>query len=196
MAATNPADLSAVAAKVFVARVPSTLPELAYDLSNAGAIITAVEALTKHRMASVTDVNLTVGVGDTVQTDTDDNGTIFKAVSPTSTLNGNWFEARNADVLKDVLGIKVIDDTIGERTIIGQKSASFEVPRIVIVLETIPTPDKPIVEKLYIIDAGLTSDIVLNYLDVVRAGGVGNTPFTFTVNKNGGRFKVVPNPEE
>ena len=69
----------------------------------------------------------------------------------------------------------------------------MEIPSVAIVLETIPQPSNPVVERFYIVDTALTSTIALNFLDVVENGGVGNSPFTFTTNKNGGWLRVVPN---
>ncbi|MDR0607537.1 MAG: hypothetical protein LBG52_04190 [Candidatus Peribacteria bacterium] len=127
-----------------------------------------------------------------MQTDTDDNGTIYKATTPTSTVSGNRYEAKNIDVLADIFGLQVIDDTTHSRKIVGQKITTVELPRVVLIIETIPTTSQPTVEKAYVVDTGLTTDIVLNFLDTVRANGVGNTSFTFTTNKNGGRFRVIP----
>ncbi|MDR3169832.1 MAG: hypothetical protein LBU27_09150 [Candidatus Peribacteria bacterium] len=192
MTATNPKALAYRAARLFVAPKPAALPELAYDLSNAGAIITAIAALTLKRIASITDFKITMGIGDIVTTETDDNGTIYSATTPTCVIDGNRYEMFQNDVLKTILGLVEIDDTTNNRVILGQKIAPIEVPDCILVAETIPQPDAPVSEKIYVIDTELTSSIVLNFADVVRAGGVGNTPFTFTTKRNGGWFKVTP----
>jgi len=200
MAATNPKALAYRAAKVYVVPMDDTIPEMEFDISNANAIVTAIDALydtpdkeLKNRMASITGLTLNVGAGETVQTNTDDNGTIYQAMTPQCTIEWNWHEHFNTDVLKSLMWLEELDDTAGNQTIYGQKLATMEIPSVAIVLETIPQPSNPVVERFYIVDTALTSTIALNFLDVVENGGVGNSPFTFTTNKNGGWLRVVPN---
>ena len=192
MAATNSKALAYKAAKLYVAVLSGDIPEVAFDLSNAPAVITAVEALTKQRMASITDLQLEIGVGEWEPTKTDDNGVIYKTMSPSFTLKGNWFEMFDPDVLKTLIGMSEIDDTQGKRKIFGQKLQDGEAPRLALIIETIPQKNSPKPEKFYLVDAGLTGNIVLSFLNVKRAWGVGNTAFSFSTNDNGAWIWAKP----
>lgn len=192
MAATNPKALAYKAAKLHVVVMDESIPEVEFDLKNTPAVITAIEALTKQRMASITDLQLEIGVGEGQTTDCDDNGLLYRVMTPSFSLKGNWFEMFEPAVLKSLMGLAEVDDTSGKRKILGQKIQDGEAPRLALIVETIPQKDAPKPEKFYLVDAGLTGNIVLSFLKVKRAGGVGSSPFSFQSNDNGAWIWAKP----
>ena len=192
MAATNKNALAYRAAKLFVAPMDASIPEVAVDLTNAPAVITAIEALSKQRMASLTDLQIEIGGGESEPQKVDDNGVIYRSQAPSFTVKGNWFEMFEPAVLKTLMGLAEVDDTTGKRKILGQKIQDGDAPRLALIIETIPQVGAPKPEKFYLVDTNLTGSIVLSFLNVKRNGGVGNSPFSFASNDNGAWIWAKP----
>lgn len=193
MAATNKTHLGTTAAKVYVAKATDAIPDLANDLSNYAAVATAIDALSLQRMASVTDIDFISSTSEQVKTETDDNGVIFSAYTPQSKVTGNWFEPNNPDALAELLGIKVVDVAAAgaekAKKVFGENLTSKELPSLVVKLEGMADADGK-KKTFYIVDAGLSGDLIFSFIDVVRNSGLKSSAFELIANKGGAWFCI------
>lgn len=185
MAATNENALQLQAADVYVAtRVPVTA--LLEDMSNADTVRTELEALTYVRIASVTDVQCAINTSDNVvRVETDDNGTIYTAFRPAATISGNWFEVGEIPALEVVLGISstlVIGSP--NKKLWGTNLATRKLPELIIkIVGKVDENNKN--NTIFLYDCGLEGDLVFAFTDIVRAGDLPASPFSFTGNRGG-----------
>lgn len=190
MGALDKNNVCLTRAKVYVARLDDSIPELASDFSNAEEVITACKAMITWetplavRMASVIDTKLTVGKGTEIKVEADDTGLIVNDNTPEVKVGGSFYEAKNVDAIAKFLNISVVDVTgTPNKKIFGQKIEAQSVPSCVLILEWINESGKQ--EYVFLVDASYTSEFVLSFIDYVRAGSVEASPFEFSVNKYG-----------
>lgn len=187
----NLENVSLTSAKVYVAP-KGEIAELKKDLSNAVEVMTACDALitanTAKRMASVIDVKLTIGQGTAIKVDTDDEGTILNANTPEAKVTGSWYEAKDVEAIQQFLNVKSVAIAKSWETpaskVFGQKIVPTTIPDCVILLEGQPDENWK-KEYIYLLDSAFTGELVMAWIDYVRAGSPEATPFEFTTNKNG-----------
>lgn len=109
MSATNEKQLPKIAAKVYVATLPSNLVNLASNLSNVATLKAQIDALSLERIASVVDVQYIENYADAVKVETDDNGVIYNATVPTPRVTWNFYEVLNSALLSKIYGKSILN---------------------------------------------------------------------------------------
>ena len=188
MSATNSNALSISTGKIYIANW-SAITALTDNLSNSVQVISDLDALSYTQIASVTDVTFAIWTGEKkVIVETDDNGIIWTGYIPSATITGNWFESNEVWVIEKVLGLTslAVSATIPYK-VMGQNITSKTLPKMVVkIVGTADSAGKK--RTIYLYDSMMSTDILTSFLDVVRAGNLKGTAFTFEWNKNGIRL--------
>lgn len=185
MSATNQNALSILAGEVYIAEW-AAITALDDSLSNAATVKGELDALSYSRLASVTDVAFSVNTSENqIKVETDDNGVIYSAYTPTAKISGNWFETGEIGSLEKMLGVEVLNVWGSPASkIYGQNITTKELPKIVIkIVGKDDTNGKS--NTVYLYDAGMSGDVIQSFIDVVRAGDINPSPFEFLGNKWG-----------
>ena len=188
MSATNQNALSISTGKVYIANW-ANITSLLDNLSNAVQVITDLDALSYTQIASVTDVTFAVWTGEKkVIVETDDNGIIWTGYIPSATINGNRFESNEVWVIEKMLWLTSLSVAWGTPyKVMGQNITPKTLPKMVVkIVGTADANNKK--RTIYLYDSMMSADILTSFLDVVRAGNLKGTAFTFEWNKNGIRL--------
>ena len=180
MSATNQTALSILACKVYIAPWAS-ITALQDSLSNASTIIAQLDALSYSQLASVTDVEFAINTADkAMKIETDDNGIIYQAYTPMVKVTWNWFETGDVNSISALIWANV--QTSGTGRIYGQNITAKSLPHLVVKIVWV-ADSAWLSNTIYLYDAWMSWDIIQSYVDVVRAGNIKPSPFTFEWNK-------------
>ena len=184
MSANNPWALSVLAWKVYVAPWAVLADNLLDNLSNAVQVIADLDALSYLQLASVTDVEFSVWTSEKkVIVETDDNGIIWTWYLPSAKITGNWFESWEIDVVADFLGLSSLSVAWSPSyKVIGQNIMPKTLPKMVIKIVGFADANGKS-RTIYLYDSNMSWDIMTSFLDVIRAGNLKGSPFTFEGNK-------------
>jgi hypothetical protein len=189
MGALHEEHLSTQAGIVEVALVDDSVPALLDNNTNAVAVITAIDALTFVRLASITD--LTVGVNTTeekVEQRADDLGIIYSAYTPGVKVSMNWFESGNMEAIELLLGTAVIDVAVAGPNpaykITGQNIKPHKLPQLIVRITGMDDADSH-KEKVYLFDTGLNGEITRKFVDLTRTKEVPASTLEFKGNVGG-----------
>lgn len=192
MWAINKDNLSTLAGIVEIALMPITAITVKDDMSDASSAITSMDALTYNRLASITDLKLSLNTSEKkVEQKADDTGTIYSAYTPGVKVTFNWFESGNLDAIKKMLWINVLDVTEGAdpvtnpaSKITGMNIKPHELPQLIIRI-TGMKDSKGHKEMHYIYDAWMSGDLLRTFVDVTRAKEVPGSSLEFMANDGG-----------
>jgi hypothetical protein len=185
MTAVNEDALSVAVGDVYIASRAS-VTALDDTMSNAATVITALDALSYERMASVVDVAFSVDTStNQVKVETDDTGLIYQAYRPESKIVGTWYESGDIDVIKKLLGVNVLDVAGSPASkIYGQNLTTKALPKLVVkIVGRADAAGKKNI--IYLYDSAMNSEIMQSFADIARAGDIKGSPFEFIGNKGG-----------
>ncbi len=74
--------------------------------------------------------------------------------------------------------------------VMGQNLKVTELPSLVVKLDGMPDADGK-TKTFYIIDAGMSGDLIYSFVDVVRNGGLKASAFELIANKGGARLAKI-----
>ncbi len=162
------------------------------DLTNAEALRAELDAMTFTRLASVTDLQMSVNLSDNlVEVEADDTWTLKKFTRPAVTISWNWYEVWDIDTLKVILWINSLAVVWTPNSVdYGFNLATRTIPELIIKIVTTADTDWD-VNTTYLYNAWLSGELVFAFLDVVRAWDLPASAFEFTWNK--GWFVLVNN---
>lgn len=186
MSATNPNALQDVIGKLYVAPKVSLWVDLDDDMTNSESVRTALNALTYTRMASITDLTMSINLQDKlVEVESDDNGILKSFSLPTINITGNWFETGDVDALEVLLGIQSLAVAGSPNSVnYGFNLATRVIPELVVKIVT-DADENGNVKTAYLYNAGLSADLQFTFLDIVRAGDLPASPFELAGKKGG-----------
>lgn len=184
MSATNPSALQDVTAKLYVATKTSLSAEFLNDLSNAESLRAEIDALTFTRVASVTDLTLSINLQDNlVEVESDDNGILKTFTQPAVNISWNRYEVWDADVLEIVLWINQLAVSGSPNSVdYWFKLSSRTLPELIVKIVT-DADDNNEVKTVYLYNAGISADIQQTFLDVTRTQDLPASPFEFQGKK-------------
>lgn len=156
------------------------------DLTNAEALRAELDAMTFTRLASVTDLQMSVNLSDNlVEVEADDTWTLKKFTRPAVTISWNWYEVWDIDTLKVILWINSLAVVWTPNSVdYGFNLATRTIPELIIKIVTTADTDWD-VNTTYLYNAWLSGELVFAFLDVVRAWDLPASAFEFTWNKGG-----------
>lgn len=160
------------------------------NLTTAEALRTELDALTFTRMASITDLNLKLNLSDNLkEVEADDTWTLKKYTRPSVIISWNWFEVWDIDALKILLWINSLA-VAGSPTSVDYwfNLSTRTIPELIVKIVTVADSNWD-VDTVYLYNAWLSWELVLSFLDVVRAGDLPASAFELTWNK--GWFVLV-----
>lgn len=186
MAAIKEGALQDAIGEIYVAPKVTLSEAFNNDLSNSETLRTELDALTYTRIASVTDLALTINLTDNlVEVEADDTGTLKKFTRPAISVAGNWFEVGDVDALAVILGINSLDVAGSPNSVNwGFNITTRDIPELIVKIVTVAN-DAGESDTAYVYDSGISGDLVLSFLDIVRAGDLPASPFDFQGNKGG-----------
>lgn len=156
------------------------------DLTNAETLRAELDAMTFTRMASVTDLSMSMNLSDNlVEVEADDTWTLKKFTRPQVTISWNWFEVWDVDALEILLWINQLA-VAGSPTSVdyGFNLSTRTIPELIVkIVTTADTNNK--VNTVYLYNAWLSWELVFSFLDVVRAWDLPASAFELTWNKWG-----------
>lgn len=185
MTAVNEDALSVAVGDVYIAPRASVVA-LDDTLSNAATVITALDALSYERMASVVDVAFSVdSKTNQMKVETDDTGLIYQAYRPEAKIAGTWYESGDIDVLKRMLWLNVLDVAGSPAAkIYGQNLTTKTLPKLAIkIVGRADVNGKKNI--IYLYDSAMNTEIMQSFADITRAGDIKGSPFEFIGNKGG-----------
>jgi len=160
------------------------------NLTTAEALRTELDALTFTRMASITDLNLKLNLSDNLkEIEADDTWTLKKYTRPSVIISWNWFEVWDIDALKILLWINSLA-VAGSPTSVDYwfNLSTRTIPELIVKIVTVADSNWD-VDTVYLYNAWLSWELVLSFLDVVRAGDLPASAFELAWNK--GWFVLV-----